>query len=426
MLQRKELKIEKNPTKRVANKKNSSYNHGGDSACHIKEGIKIMASHKNVSASLHDDKGTWVVRARVYDPNTGKTKNKSKSTGLKVKDNTKRKAERMLKDIALQWEEEANSTASSENPYFKESIQAWLDKKALSVTDTTLFTYTKQTRNYILPALGDIRTKELKLSHIQQFYNYLLKTMSVKSVRLCHNVIRGTLTDAVREGLIPVNFSIYAEFPKMPKYKGQSYTPEQVKKLLNAAKEEGEPYNTAIILAVVYGLRRSEICGLRWCDIDFEAGTLHVCNTVVQCGNEVKEIERTKSQSSNRIIWLIESTIPYLENLKQMQIDLGIDAKNVCTRLYGDTFGKPMNYQALYRHTQSAMTKAGLERLRLHDLRHTAASLLIEGATPKQIQEFLGHSNISVTMDIYTHLTDTTKAKTSSIMNSILQNSNIM
>lgn len=426
MLQRKELKIEKNPTKRVANKKDSSYNHGGDSACHIKEGIKIMASHKNVSASLHDDKGTWVVRARVYDPNTGKTKNKSKSTGLKVKDNTKRKAEKMMREIIERWEEESKSFVLNTNPSFKESIYAWIEKKANTVTDVTAFTYRKQADNYIIPSLGNIRTKELRLPHIQQFYNQLLKRLSAKSVRLCHIVIKGVLDDAVRTSLIPSNFSVYAELPKIQKYKGQSYTPEQVKLLLAAAKEEGEPYSTAIMLGVLYGLRRSEICGLRWQDIDFEAGTMHICNTVIQCGRDIKEVNRTKSESSNRVIWLIESTVPLLKSLYQTQTNAGISARFVCTRIDDDWAGTPINYQALYRHTQSAMQRAGLPKLRLHDLRHTAASLLSEAVSPKQAQDFLGHSSIAITMDIYTHLNDQQKASTSSALNNIIQQCDIM
>lgn len=426
MLQKKELKAENNQPKRVVKEKNSSYNKNGDSACHIKEGIKIMASHKNVSASLHDDKGTWVVRARVYDPNTGKTKNKSKSTGLKVKDNTKRKAERAMREIAEQWEKEANAAALSDNPYFSESVRLWLEKKAVSVVESTLYSYTYQAERYVIPALGSFRIKDLTLAHLQRFYNIMLTDKNVKSVKMCHHVIRGTLMDAVRSGIIPVNFATYAEFPKIQKYEGQSYTADQVRQLLTAAKEEGEPFYTAIMLATIYGLRRSEICGLRWSDIDFDKGTLNVCNTVIVYGGIQKEVDRTKTKSSKRTIWLVESTIPHLKALKQKQIELGLDGRLVCTRMNGKKIGESVNPEIVYYHFKKAIKTAGLQNIRLHDLRHTAATLLAEEATPKQVQNFLGHSNISITMDIYTHLAEHKKMETSNIMNDIIVQSALL
>lgn len=152
----------------------------------------------------------------------------------------------------------------------------------------------------------------------------------ISSARKIHVVVSGALLDAVRDGIIPVNFADYVEFPREQKFEGKAYTPEQVAALLDAAEQEGEPIRAAVTLAVIYGLRRSEICGLRWKDIDFEKGTLDVRNTMTQNGTLVIEAERTKTRKSRRTIDLIGSTVPYLRELRQTQEQNGLVLDKVC------------------------------------------------------------------------------------------------
>ncbi|MDE7242905.1 MAG: site-specific integrase [Oscillospiraceae bacterium] len=188
---------------------------------------------------------------------------------------------------------------------------------------------------------------------------------------------------------------------------------------MDAVAQEGEPIRAAVTLAVCYGLRREEICGLRWRDIDFEAKKLYVRNTVTQNGVLKIEAERTKTEKSRRVIDLIDSTIPYLVSLKQTQQRQGIALNKVC--VWPD--GREVQPNYITHRTKRIMEKYGLERIRVHDLRHTAASLLATRATPKQVQEFLGHEDISTTMNVYTHLLDADRKMTSGIMDGILKNS---
>lgn len=378
-----------------------------------------MTSKKPVSASLQIDRGLYIIRGRVYDPRENRVRQRSKSTGLKAKNHTKRQALLIMKDVVAQWECEANAEVFDYDPFFWEYIEKWIDKKRLSLKANSVKSYEDYAKVHILPKLGDLKIRDMTLKHLQIFYNDLLKNISVNSAKKVHVVISGALLDAVRDNIIPVNFADYVEFPKAKPFEGHTYTPEQVSKLLEAVKAEGEPIRAAVTLAVCYGLRRSEVCGLRWIDIDFDEKVLRVRNTVVQNGTLKIEAQQTKTSKSRRTIALIEATIPYLKELKQLQESNGLKLDKVVAWLNG----QPLRPDYLTAKTRKLMEKYGLQRIRLHDLRHTAASLLATKATAKQVQAFLGHSDIGTTLNIYVHSFDESRKETSNIMNSILENS---
>lgn len=379
-----------------------------------------MASRqKTVRGTLVNDRGTWVVRGRVYDPTTGKTHQRSKSTGFKVKNCTKRKAEKAMRTVIDAWGQEANAAPVAHDPLFSEYVQKWIEKKSFSLKANSVKSYQDYAEIHILPMLGHIRVRQMTLKDLRRYYTEKIKILSVNSLRKHHCVISGALLDAVRDGIIPVNFAAYVEFPKAEKFEGKAYTVEQVADLLEAAETEGEPIHAAVTLAVCYGLRRSEICGLRWADIDFDGGKLYVRNTVVQNGTLRIEAERTKTAKSRRTIDLIASTVPYLLQLKQSQRQNGVQLDKVCVR----PDGKELRPDYITYVVRKIMDKYGLEHIRLHDLRHTAGTLLSTRATMKQVQEFLGHEDISTTANIYVHLLDEDRKVISKIMDAILKDS---
>ena len=171
-----------------------------------------------------------------------------------------------------------------------------------------------------------------------------------------------------------------------------------------------------VILGMVYGLRRSEMCGLRWKDIDFENGYIHVCNTVVKGKSGHIEEESTKTEKSNRYLPLIGFTIPYFRDLLQQQISSGSKCDKVCQL----SDGSPVLPDYMTHKYKEFLAAHRLPDIRVHDMRHTAASLLAaHDATPQQAQEFPGHESISTTLDIYTHCLDESKRKTADIMDKI-------
>lgn len=383
-------------------------------------GGKISVSDENHpvrGGTLHNDKGTWCVRARVYDPALGRYRARSRSTGIKVKEHRKREAEKMKKDILAQWEKEVLEAAeASTDTLFSGYVWRWLDGAAKRLKATTVKTYKEYALSYVLPALGDRKVPEMRVRHLQDFCDELLERMSVSSVKKIFVVVTGALEEAVFDDAIAANFSSSVRFPKAEKFKGQAYTGEQVGILLQAAERAGEPLRSAVVLGACYGLRRSEVLGLRWSDVDFEKGTLNVINTVTQNGDLRIEEEKTKTAAGKRVIALLGTTVPYFERLRRTQEENGLTLDKVCVWPDGrEVFG-----DYLTKRIPKLMEAAGLPVIRFHDLRHTAASLLAREATPKQVQEFLGHENISTTLNIYTHQDDEDRQKTAELMDGIL------
>ena len=231
-----------------------------------------MTGYKYIKGGLYIEKGTYVVRARVPDPQTGKMKHRSKTTGIKVKGGSKRKAETIMREILAQWEQEANRTIYPSEPLFSEYVQKFLDQSAIDHRENTTTSYIRYAKTHILPALGQIKVREIKRQHIQSLYNSLYeKGLSPNSIRKYAVIVTGALHLAVLDEIIPYNIAKDGSIkvPKAKRYRSEVYDQAQAMELLKAAHEEPEPMRSAIILALCYGLRREEVCGLRWSDIDF-------------------------------------------------------------------------------------------------------------------------------------------------------------
>ena len=403
---------------KLAKKPRKQYDIRSSLVCQEK-GDSMKANHKLIKPTLRDDRGIWVVRARVYDPHTRSIKERTRSTGLRVKDNTKRQAQEIMRAFAEAWEKEANTPpVAVKDPLFSEYVEKWLQKKEATKRANTSLSYRQYAELHIIPEFGKYKVKDITRQMLQEYANMKLKKLSVSSVKKQFIVIRGALHDAAVDDVISSNPAENVEFPEAVKFEGKSYTPDQVLTLLEAAAKEGEPIHSAILLAVIYGLRRSEICGLRWKDIDFDSNRMYIRHTKTQNGSLVLEGDQTKTKKSRRTIDLIESTVPYLQKLKEDQKRNGLKLDKVC--VWPD--GREVRPDFVTRRTGQIMKKYGLEEIRLHDLRHTAATLLARKATAKQVQEFLGHSDVSITMGIYAHLLEEDRKETSGIMDSILKN----
>lgn len=382
-----------------------------------------MVSQK-VTASLQDDKGTWTVRGRVYDPVADRVRQRTRSTGLKVKDNTKRKAKEMMKQIVEQWQEEADRVERVETPPFSEYVQRFIHRQvAKKLKANTIKSYQDYIKCHINPKLGSIPINELRLEDLEQFYSDFLETHKVNSARKIHVVIKGAIKEAIRDGIFQYNIADSVEFPRGEKYTGaRAYNEEELNILFEAAKEYGEPERAGITLAVCYGLRRSEVVGLRWKDIDFEHNCLTVSNTVVQNGSLCIEEERTKTAKSHRTLALLPVTVPYLKELRERQRALHLNTDKVVAWENGEK----VRPDFIYRKAKELMQKSGLPSIRFHDLRHTAQTILALYVRPEQSRDFLGHENISTTFDVYTHVLDEQKKETSEKYNEALKNVSIL
>ena len=386
-------------------------------ACQGKDGNNKMASHK-VTASLYNDRGIWTVKGRVFDPNTGKVIQRTKSTGLREKDHTERKAKAMMKDIVAEWEREANSFQRTENPSFETCVNQWLEHKKLTIRSNTLVSYEYEANKYIIPMLGKIGICDLKRRDIQDYYEHLQREgLSVNTMKKHRVIIRGTLRDAVLDDLIPINVADNVILPKGKRYEGNALTEEQVSIVLKALEEQEEPIKSVITLALTFGLRRSEICGLRWEDVDLTNQTLHICNTVTDYAGTIYESEDTKTSSSNRVLYIPDATVEFFRRLKASQEENGIHSSKVC--VWPD--GREVKPMYITRASKRFLESCGIEGIRLHDLRGTVGTYLAKNVPIQQVKDYLGHKDIQTTLKYYVHTIDKDKIATANAMANFLE-----
>jgi integrase len=208
----------------------------------------------------------------------------------------------------------------------------------------------------------------------------------------------------------------------MERFVGKAYTAEQANMLLGVI--DNEPMKPAIILALFYGLRRSEVLGLRWKDVDFTANTITIRNAVVKVKTLI-EHEKTKSRASNRTLLIIPETRDYFLDLRCRQNENRLllgnaynDNGHVC--VWDD--GRMFSTEYVSRHFALILKKNDLPHIRFHELRHTAGSLLLnKGLSAKQIQEYLGHERVSTALDFYGHLNAEGKKEAAYTIGSLLK-----
>ena len=271
----------------------------------------------------------------------------------------------------------------------------------------------------------------MKPADIQKFYTYLYsKELTGNTVLHYHNLIRKALQTALRLDLILSNPADRVERPKKEQFIGSFYSQTELNTLFSLIKDD--PLKIVIYLASFYGLRRSEVLGLKWDAFDFENKTITIKHKAIQGKKDNKIVvilkDKTKNQSSYRTLPLVDEIIVLLKEHKK-QID---ENKKLCGNSYNkkyldyvcvDSTGKLFRPEYVTDHFTLIMNKNTdiLRKIRFHDLRHSCASLLLAKEIPmKEIQDWLGHSTYSTTANIYAHLEKDTKNKSANVLSNTL------
>lgn len=279
------------------------------------------------------------------------------------------------------------------------------------IEQTTAYGYRGMITNYLKPQLGEIRLQKLSARDIQQYYTWLMdeKGLSPNTVIKHHNLLTNTLNAAERQEYITKNPMRAVSPPKKRQREAKFYTPEQLGILL--AKAVGTRLELPVYICAYLGLRRGELCGLRWSDVDLEHQTITIENTRTQAGK--KEIEKgTKTASSTRTLSLPETLCDMLKAAKEHQQACRAEYKNA----YDDNDyvvvmedGRPFRPNYLSELFGKFLEDNDLPKIVLHELRHTFASLSNQAGIPAyNIGKALGHSTPATTQKIYTHLLDQT------------------
>lgn len=291
-------------------------------------------------------------------------------------------------------------------------------------------------RTHIIPALGNIPLQYLRTNVIQEFYNQKIKNgrlngkggLSPRIIHLMHQVINGALKQAVRERLINTNPAEHTTRPGL-KYKEMSpLTADEVNKYLEAAR--GERLYPAFLLELTSGLRRGELLAASWDCVDLVNGTLTVKRTLarvrlVDSGTSELQFSEPKTESGKRVIPLLPEVVQELKSHKARQAQ----EKLIVGQAYRDNglvfatpTGGPIEPRNFHRKHTQILKKAGLRHVRLHDLRHTFATILLQaGENPENLRDLLGHSKTSTTLDLYCHSTMDGKKKAISRLAGIIK-----
>ena len=356
-----------------------------------------------------------------YKDQSGKWKQEWINTKLKVKGN-KRRAQEFL-DKSLENRKKVKP-APGNSVLFADFMQNWLESIKCSIEQNTYESYQDIFKRYIEPYFREsgVRLQKLEPGHIQEFYARQLDNVSPNTVLKQHANIRSALQHAVRMNLILYNPADRVTLPKKRKYTANFLNDEQINEVLSLFADE--PMYPIVLFSAFYGLRRSEVLALKWQSVDFDNGTILIKDTVVQYKTLIDK-ERTKTKASCRTLPLTAEMKAFLQQLRRRQLEnrllLGaayIKNDYVFTRDNGEPF-RPNYITERFYHV---IRKHNIKHIRFHDLRHSAASMLLNnGFSLKEIQEFLGHGDLGTTANIYAHLQFQAKKDMAASMQSKLQ-----
>ena len=336
-----------------------------------------------------------IVAESDHDPTTGKRERIYRTVR-----GTKKQAESTLRKLIESLE--AGLTTDASAIKLCDWMDTWFTNYLPNIEATTRAGYRESIRNYIAPHLGNIPLKFLKTDSIQAWINMLIQRgLGAKTIRNAYNNLNAALKKAVVLRMLAYNPCEGAVLPKLKRPKINVYSPADIQAALKAA------YGTSIFLpmalALLTGMRRGEICALKWKNVDFEKKQIYVCENRVHGEKEVVE-KAPKSEAGNR-------TIPMSGELTKIlgvaRMQYYIDAAE-----YGPGFrdmdyvicngnGTPYHPDSLTKRWRRFLQTSNLPYIRFHDLRHSNATVLMaSGVNPKTVQQLLGHSDVSITVNV--------------------------
>ena len=352
-------------------------------------------------------KGNWYAVLSVRDPQSGKRKVRFHSlSAAKTKRDAQNECARLITQM------NSGALTESDKATVAQFLERWLTYVKVQVAPRTHGRYAEIVRNNPIPALGALRLAKLRPEHISEAYSAALTGgrrdskggLSAQTVHHIHGVLRQALGQACIWRAISHNPAELVKPPKLERTEMRTVDTDQTARMVEAAR--GTPIFIPILLGVLCGLRRGEVVALRWRSVDLDGGRLSVVASTEQGRGGLREKE-TKT-GKGRLVALPAMLVTELRRHRLQQAEwllkLGIrltDDHHVCLREDGESVWP----SSLARAFRTFLRRHGFPQIRLHDLRHSHAThMLAAGIHPKIVQERLGHSNISITLDRYSHV----------------------
>lgn len=317
---------------------------------------------------------------------------------------TKKEAKAVMRQMIVDME---RGIAVRKSPKkVSEWLNEWLELYLPNIEGTTRIGYKTKINNYLIPALGDIYLQSLRTEHVQKLINDMMaRDLSPKNIRDTYNNINAAMKKAVVLRMIPFNPCEGVALPKLKRYKAKVYDLEMIHKLLSVA--ENTDMYLPILLCVTAGLRRGELLALRWDNIDFANSILQVRSNMVR-GEKDFIIKAPKTESGIRDIHLGKEVMEVLKKERSKYVS---DMFSKETNFQNLNFvirqkdGSPIRPDSMSQKWRRFLEDNRLPSIRFHDLRHSNATALIQaGVNPRVVQQRLGHSDVNITLNTYTHV----------------------
>lgn len=303
-------------------------------------------------------------------------------------------------------------------------LSQWLEDSARpKLRPRTFVTYAQVIRSHIEPGLGRIPLRRLSPQNVQAWLNERAKAgLSPRTCQHARSILRAALSRALKWGYVSRNVAALVDSPRVVKHEIKPLTPEEARTLLATAREHR--YGSLITVAVALGLRQGEALGLRWEDVSFDEGVLQVRNALQWVAGGGWSLVEPKSERSRRAISMPDILISSLRTHRTRQRQDRLLSGSRWQEngfVFTSRAGAPLDPWAVNKAFKRLLAAAGLRDIRFHDLRHTAATfLLAQGVDPRTIMETLGHSQISLTLNTYSHVLPALQREAAEKMNRLL------
>ncbi|GER86309.1 site-specific integrase [Dictyobacter vulcani] len=303
-------------------------------------------------------------------------------------------------------------------------LETWLQDTAQPrLRPRTYIRYQHMIQRQIIPAIGNVKLQQLSPQHLQRLYNgELHKGYAPQTVKHVHRLLHRALHDALRWGLVVRNVCDAVDAPRVPRREMQVLNAEQARHFLCMA--QGDPLEALYVLALTTGMRQGELLGLKWADLSSDMKKLQVRRTVARIGRLGFVVDEPKTVKSRRNIYLTDIAVDTLKlhriHQHEQRLQMGA-AWNDQDWVFCNQLGNPLEASNIMRRSfKPLLQKAGLPMIRFHDLRHSAATLLLTmDIHPKIVQELLGHSTITMTLDTYSHVLPSLQAQAVTRLNGL-------
>lgn len=335
------------------------------------------------------------------------------------------RAEVATKLVAAQKQHQDGLGFPSERQTVAQYLSHWLETAVKpSVRPRTFEAYDLNVRR-LVPHIGAAKLTGLTPARIQSAYTALLKAgLSRRSVEQTHTVLHGALAQAFRWGLLVANPTDRVTVPRPEHREMQTLDAQQVNRLFEASREQ-DRLHALWVVAATAGLRLGEASGLKWADLDLEGGRVVIRRALQRQRGAGLVLVDTKSASSRRTVHLSQTAIQALREHRLRQVQERLAAGPLWQDgglVFSNLSGGPLDPSRVNEAFKRALTTAGLPDVRLHDLRHSAASLLLaDGVPTKVIQELLGHSSPVLTLRTYSHTSPGLHEEAALVMDRLLE-----